>query len=106
MIISNNVGAIQHLTRPYYFRASCTSGLQTFGFRDGEKSNNRAKILTYLLNHPQSTQSEIQSFLGINKHNVEKVIARLKDEGLFIREGSDRSGKWIVIDKDRNSEDK
>jgi predicted HTH transcriptional regulator len=49
--------------------------------------------------NPLITVAAVAENVGINRRNTEKNIKQLKDMGLLRREGSNRSGKWIVVDK-------
>ncbi len=59
-----------------------------------EKS--REKVIKFLSQHPDASQADLIKEAGITRRAVEKLISRLKQEGLLERQGSDRKGKWIV----------
>jgi ATP-dependent DNA helicase RecG len=42
------------------------------------------------------TAQEIAEHVGISKRGVEKQLKKLKDFGVISREGSDKSGYWII----------
>ena len=66
---------------------------------DGEKKEkSREKILRLLKGNPKMTTKQLSESIGISAKAIEKHLARLKSEGLLIREGSDKGGRWTVLD--------
>jgi len=49
--------------------------------------------------NPSITIAELVSELGMSRSGVSKQIAKLKAEGVIEREGSDKGGYWVVINK-------
>ena len=45
---------------------------------------------------PTLTVKDISERTGMPRRSVERLIARMKDNGLVRREGSSRSGRWVV----------
>ena len=46
--------------------------------------------------HPNYSARKLAEVIGITPKAVEKHLARLKAEGLILREGPDKGGIWIV----------
>lgn len=68
-----------------------------FGVKYGIKFGANEKRLLLLLDEtPGITAQEIAEHVGISKRGVEKQLKKLKDSGVIFREGSDKSGVWIV----------
>lgn len=42
------------------------------------------------------TQTRLMEELGLTRKQVQKAIKELQEEGLLVREGSNRNGHWIV----------
>ena len=42
------------------------------------------------------TQVMLTEELNLSRKQVQKDIKELQDDGLLVREGSNRSGRWIV----------
>ena len=59
-------------------------------------SENQKVILEMLAENKFMTQADIAKELGITTANVNRNIKKLKDLGLLKREGSDKSGCWVV----------
>ena len=53
-------------------------------------------ILNWLEKNPAMTQTKLMEELGFTRKQVQKTIKELQEEGLLIREGSNRKGHWIV----------
>lgn len=57
-------------------------------------SLNAQGILDIISADNDLTISEISDIVGLSKRQTERYIAELKSEGLIIREGSRRAGRW------------
>ena len=57
------------------------------------------KIITLITDNSEITIPEIADNIGISTRAVEKHIAKLKLEGIIMRVGSDKAGKWKIIKK-------
>ena len=58
------------------------------------------KILEHIQNNPQSTLIEIAKQTGYSRSWVAETMKRLQEEGVIKRVGSDRSGYWVIVNKD------
>lgn len=56
----------------------------------------KAQALSFFKEHPRSTVDQLADYLGCSKRNAERVIAELKEKNLLTRQGSPRSGLWVV----------
>lgn len=55
------------------------------------------KILELIKENPQITVAEMAQKLSISKSTVERNLAKLSENGIIEREGSDKTGQWIII---------
>lgn len=55
------------------------------------------KVYTVILNNPQITHSEIMQTLHISESTAKRATRDLKKLGYIAREGSDKTGKWIIL---------
>ncbi len=55
------------------------------------------KILDYVVADPSITAENLAGKIGVSKRAIEKNIKNLRELGVLIREGSDKSGYWRVI---------
>ena len=46
------------------------------------------------------TSKELSNTIGITSDNILVNIAKLKNKGIMRREGADKGGKWIIINKE------
>ena len=53
-------------------------------------------ILKMLEDNPNTNLQEIANKLNMTRRGVQKITDKLKSEGKLMREGSTKSGKWIV----------
>ena len=53
-------------------------------------------ILNQLEENSTMTQTGLMEVLGLTRKQIQKAIKELQEEGLLVREGSNRNGRWIV----------
>ena len=56
----------------------------------------KSAILQRMQANPTVTQVMLMEEFGLTRKQVQKIIKDLREEGLVERQGSNRSGKWIV----------
>ena len=59
------------------------------------------KILEHIQNNPQSTLVELAKQTGYSRSWVAETMKRLQEQGIIKRIGSDKSGYWEIVDKDK-----
>ncbi|WP_152054586.1 RNA-binding domain-containing protein [Aliarcobacter butzleri] len=59
-------------------------------------SENQIKIINFMSENNNITQSELSNLIGINEKNIRNNIKKLKDLGLIQRIGSPKNGYWEV----------
>lgn len=47
---------------------------------------------------PESTLNEIAEVIGVTRRTVEKQVKKLKEAGIVVRVGSNKSGVWKVTE--------
>lgn len=55
------------------------------------------KVYTVILNNPEITHSEIMETLHISESTAKRATRDLKKLGYIAREGSDKTGRWIIL---------
>ncbi len=61
-------------------------------------SKSQKQILEEVAKNSFVTQEELAEIIGIHVVNIKKNMKKLQNTGFLKREGSDKSGKWEVID--------
>lgn len=59
-------------------------------------NKSEAAIMKLLSENPRLTRSELAEKTGLTENGVKKIIANLKSQGWIDRQGSNKSGCWIV----------
>ena len=59
----------------------------------------KANVIAVLSENGDITQTELAIKLGSSRRTIQRIIEELKDSGELKREGSRKSGKWVVIDR-------
>ncbi|MBP5685061.1 MAG: Fic family protein [Candidatus Methanomethylophilaceae archaeon] len=57
----------------------------------------RSKILSMIKRGKYTTAAEAAEKLGVSEKTIEREIAMLRDEGVIVREGSNKTGSWRVV---------
>ena len=57
-----------------------------------------AKIAGLMCEKPESTLDEIAEAIGVTRRTVEKQVKKLKEAGIVVRVGSNKSGVWKVTE--------
>lgn len=57
-----------------------------------------AKIAGLMCEKPESTLDEIAEAIGVTRRTVEKQVKKLKEVGIVVRVGSNKSGVWKVTE--------
>lgn len=55
------------------------------------------KVYRAILNNPEITHSEIMEILHISESTAKRATRDLKKLGYIVREGSDKTGKWVIM---------
>lgn len=65
-------------------------------YRMGE-CHGRRRILTYIDDHPEMLQSELQEILGIRSASISEMIINLEADGLVEKAKSEKDGRHVVL---------
>ncbi len=49
------------------------------------------------------TQVQLMEKLDLTRKQVQKAIKELQEEGALVREGSNRNGRWIVVNPENET---
>ena len=55
-------------------------------------------ILAILVENSTITQAQLMKEMGLTRKQVQKDMKELQEEGELVREGTNRSGRWVVKD--------
>ena len=58
-------------------------------------------IIKYIKDNPNSTVDEISRALGKAKRTTERAMSTLRGNGVIDKEGSKKSGKWVILTPDK-----
>jgi predicted HTH transcriptional regulator len=73
--------------------------IQTDPNNDPNNDPNVIQIVGLIQNNPKISRAELAERLQISERKTRICIEQLKKEGILIREGSTKRGKWIVVTK-------
>ena len=64
--------------------------------RSQKGTERKETIIAILREHPMITQTMLMAELNLSRKQVQSTIKKLQEEGSIVREGSNRSGRWVV----------
>ncbi len=64
--------------------------------RSQKGAERKNAIIEILAENPRMTQTTLMDILNLSRKQIQKEIKELQEQGVLVREGSNRSGKWIV----------
>lgn len=67
----------------------------------GDRDAKEAQILSMISQDSGISAAVMAEKLGITKRHCERIIAKMKSDGLISREGSVKNGKWIITKTDK-----
>ncbi len=53
-------------------------------------------ILDILIEKPTITQTQLMEIMNLTRKQIQKDMKGLQEEGVLVREGSNRTGRWVV----------
>lgn len=66
---------------------------------DKSKIDLSTRLIKIIRQNPAMTHKALGEELLVSATTIKRTLAKLQQEGKVIREGSNRKGKWIVVDK-------
>jgi len=72
------------------------SNIQPIKIKQAATTNNQ-KIISYITNNEKVTIAELAAKIGLTERTIKRLLKELQDTNKLMREGSDKSGKWIVV---------
>lgn len=67
------------------------------------KDDLEIQLSEMIYKNPELTQKELAKALAVSTATIKRMLTKMQHEGKVLREGSNRKGKWILTDKQRNS---
>lgn len=71
--------------------------------KSGSLGTSERAVLEYIAAHPSANQDEVAGAVGISRSSVAGYTPSLQKKGLLRREGSRKSGTWVVIAAERRA---
>ena len=57
------------------------------------------QLLAFIAGNPRTTAAQAAEALSLSKRQAERLFASLRDKGIISRQGSNKSGNWIINNK-------
>lgn len=64
----------------------------------GTQADTESKVLSILKDNPSIKISQVAVQVGVSSRQIERIFASLKKKGILSREGSKKSGNWVIND--------
>lgn len=65
-------------------------------YPESERQTSKVQALVFFFQNPTDAVTSLASVIGYSKRNTERIVAKLKRDGLPTRTGGPRKGQWIV----------
>lgn len=89
------------VTIPYdQFALTSLNDSKNVGLRVGINvglNSTEKRTIQLLLEHPDKTADSLSADIGVTKRTVERTLKKLQEKGLIKRNGSKKTGNWIII---------
>lgn len=104
VMLRHHIANLNHLVLQY--QENDTVNIQSDTVNDTANENNDTvkglkkslqKVYTVILNNPEITHAEIMETLHISESTAKRATRNLKKLGYIARQGSDKTGKWIIL---------
>ncbi len=66
---------------------------------NGEINGEIKKVLYLIAQNPNITQRKVAEKIGYSERKVNRIISKLRKLGFLTREGSNKTGRWVVNNK-------
>ncbi len=97
--IAKYKATIESESDPFSLTNKSDDGLND-GLNDGLKLTSRAEqIISIIASNPTINVYDIAQAIGVSKPTAEREISTLRKYGIIDREGSKKSGQWVIIAK-------
>ena len=70
------------------------------GDKDDTKLTERQEgILNLIKENPRMSANEMSEVLSVTQRTIERDFAAMQKQGIIIREGNVKSGRWVILQK-------
>ena len=70
--------------------------LRLFLMKSQKGAEKKQAILDILIENPTITQTQLMEIMNLTRKQLQKDMKELQEEGVLIREGTNRTGRWEV----------
>ncbi len=77
-----------------------TNGRLNVGLNDTLSEDRDARLVQAIMTEPESTAASLAEELGISERTVRRDLRRLQEKGIVSREGSRKTGRWVIVGRD------
>lgn len=61
-----------------------------------KRAERKQAMLAILTENPMMTQTQLMDEMNLTRKQVQKDMKELQEEGVLVREGTNRTGRWVV----------
>ena len=71
--------------------------LRLFLMKSQKGAQRKQAMLAILEENPMMTQTQLVDEMNLTRKQIQKDMKELQEEGVLVREGTNRSGRWVAI---------
>jgi len=101
--VENFCGGVQVTIERTKFVQMTNVGGDVGGDVGGQKvaklAERQRKMLDLIKENPRMSANEMSEVLSVTQRTIERDLAAMQKQGIIIREGNVKSGRWVILQK-------
>ena len=69
------------------------------GQKVAKLAERQRKMLDLIKENPRMSANEMSEVLSVTQRTIERDLAAMQKQGIIIREGNVKSGRWVILQK-------
>ena len=97
--VENFCGGVQVIIERTKFVQMTNVGGDVGGQEAEKLTERQRKMLNLIKENPRMSANEMSEVLSVTQRRIERDLAAMQKQGIIIREGNVKSGRWVILQK-------
>lgn len=97
--VENFCGGVQVTIERTKFVQMTNVGGDVGGQKVAKLAERQRKMLDLIKENPRMSANEMSEVLSVTQRTIERDLAAMQKQGIIIREGNVKSGRWVILQK-------
>ena len=97
--VENFCGGVQVIIERTKFVQMTNVGGDVGGQEAEKLTERQRKMLNLIKENPRMSANEMSEVLSVTQRTIERDLAAMQKQGIIIREGNVKSGRWVILQK-------